>query len=51
MVQEIPADGTFVLTIIGLLSRMLDQGLSLPVVAEIPNLAVTVFPLLLVVLW
>ena len=35
--REIPADGAFVLTLIGLLSRMLDQGLSLSVVVETPN--------------
>ena len=32
-----PADGTFLLTLMGSLSRMLDQGLSLPVVVETPN--------------
>ena len=35
--QEIPADGTFVLTLMGSLSRMLDQGLTLSVVVETPN--------------
>ena len=29
--QEIPADGSFVQTLMGSLSQMLDQGLSLPV--------------------
>ena len=45
-------DGTFVLTLMGSLSRMLDQGLSLPVVVETSNkrIAVLVFPLLLAVL-
>ena len=37
IVQEIPADDTFVLTLMGSLSRMLDQGLLLPVVVETPN--------------
>ena len=35
--REIPADGAFVLTLMGSLSRMLDQGLSLSVVVETPN--------------
>ena len=35
---EIPTDGAFVLTLMGSLSRMLDQGLSLSVVVETPNL-------------
>ena len=34
---EIPADGTSVLTLMGSLSTMLDQGLSLHVVVEAPN--------------
>ena len=50
--QEIPADGAFVLTLMGSLSRTLDQGLLLSVVVETPNerLAVTVSTLLLAVL-
>ena len=32
--QEIPADGAFVRTLIGSLSRTLDQGLSLSVVVK-----------------
>ena len=35
--QEIPADGTFVLTLMGSLSRMLDQDLSHLMVVETPN--------------
>ena len=35
--EEIPADGAFVLTLMGSLSRMLGQGLSLSVVGETPN--------------
>ena len=31
---EIPADGTFLLELMGSLSRMVNQGLSLPVVVE-----------------
>ena len=34
---EIPEDGVFVLTLMGSLSRMLGQGLSLSVVSETPN--------------
>ena len=36
-VREIPAGGALVLTLMGSLSRMLDQGLSLSVVVETPN--------------
>ena len=35
--QELLADDTFVLTLMGLLSITLDQGLSLSVVVETPN--------------
>ena len=35
--QEIPAAGAFVLTLMGSLSRSLDQGLSLSVVVETHN--------------
>ena len=35
--REIPEDGAFVLTLMGSLSRTLDQGLSLSVVVETPN--------------
>ena len=35
--QEIPADGAFVLTLMGSLSRTLGQDLSLSVVGETPN--------------
>ena len=35
-VLEIPEDDTFVLTLMGSLSRMLDQGLPLLVVVETP---------------
>ena len=52
IVPEIPAEGIFVLTLMGSLSRTLDQGLSLPVVVETPNyrLAVIVSTVQLAVL-
>ena len=37
IMQEIPADDTFIVTLKGSLSGMIDQGLSLPVVVETPN--------------